>query len=139
MRIRYRSSTFGVRQILIDATTMLILTYQSSAQLVYSETNSESLMRAEVIEKLRCQIEIIMNLPPQTIKITIIKKHSSNVEVIMFDILCKHRIKTFWFSKIFETIKVQAVYFIEKSLIKIIGVNSDGLFYGKHNIKSSVL
>ena len=80
-----------------------------------------------------------MKLPPKTINITIIYKHSENSEAIMFDILCRNTIKSFWYSKIYEMIKVQAVYLVQKSLIKILSVDSEGLFYGKHNAKSSVL
>lgn len=57
----------------------------------------------------------------------------------MLNIICKNTIKSFWYSKVYEMIKVQAVYLVQKSLIKIINANSEEFFFGKHIVKSSAL
>ncbi len=124
--IRYESSSFGPREVLIDSTSLLVLRYLTSSKPLYSPIISSSLISTTIADALRVNMEKIFRLGPGSLVLQWMGK-SNEDDVILLEVLGRSQLQTLWALPIYQHFAMRAVYWPNDNYIKIVGANALGL------------
>jgi hypothetical protein len=127
-RVRFASAEFGEREVVIDASNMMVMLYQTSSKTLFSpQMTNSTIITNPIAVALTSNMEKIFRLNAGTLLLQWIGK-SNDDDIILLEILGRTQVKSQWQQPVFQYFTMRAVFWPDANFIKIVSATALSLF-----------